>query len=230
MMLDKIQIYCIYTSIICKIEQRSSTIANYVHKGDLPENLSLQGDLAVDTETKGLNILLRDRLCVVQLSDGNGDAHLVQLSPEDYAKAPRLKALLSDPKRTIICHYARFDITALKHYLGIDIPNIYCTKIASKLTRTYSDKHGLKDLCAELLNVEISKQQQSSDWSAEELSEAQVEYAAADVLHLHALRKKLDEMLKEEGRTTLAKQCFDFLPVRMELDMQGWESMDIFKH
>lgn len=186
------------------------------------------GDLAVDTEAMGLNNL-RDRLCVVQLSDGKGDAHLVQIDPKTF-KAPRLKALLEDNNRTKIFHFARFDVAILRHYLKADVRPIYCTKIASKLCRTYTDRHGFKDLCRELLSQDISKQQQSSDWGADELTPEQVNYAASDVLYLHDLRAKLNVMLEREGRTELAQSCFDFLPARAALDLEGWNDIDIFAH
>lgn len=199
-----------------------------MHKGDLPAKLVLKGDLAVDTEAMGLNNK-RDRLCVVQVSDGNGDAHLVKFEPGKY-DAPNLKALLSDPKRTKIFHFARFDLSIMREYLGLRLSNIYCTRTASRLARTYTDRHGYKDICRELLSVDISKQQQSSDWGAGELSPEQVEYAASDVLHLHKLREKLNEMLIREGRMELAQACFGFLPFRAELDLAGWEDEDIFAH
>lgn len=199
-----------------------------MHKGDLPADVMFDGDLAVDTEAMGLNNL-RDRLCVVQLSDGNGDAHLVQIDPKTF-KAPRLKALLEDNNRTKIFHFARFDVAILRHYLKADVRPIYCTKIASKLCRTYTDRHGFKDLCRELLTQDISKQQQSSDWGADELTPEQVNYAASDVLYLHDLRAKLNVMLEREGRTELAQSCFDFLPARAALDLEGWNDIDIFAH
>lgn len=205
-------------------------IKNYLHAGDLPADIKFNGDIAIDTETKGLNILLRDRLCVVQMKDATGDTHLVQLGLDDYATAKNLKKALSDESQTKIFHYARFDVAVIKHYLGVEIKNIYCTKIASKLARTYTDKHGLKDICKELLNADISKQQQCSDWGAVKLSKEQIDYAASDVLHLHALRTKLDLILKTEGRYELAKQCFAFLPTRVELDLKGWAESDIFSH
>ncbi|MEM7192733.1 MAG: ribonuclease D [Pseudomonadota bacterium] len=183
--------------------------------------------IAVDTETLGLNPH-RDRLCLVQLSDGDGSAALVQISPG--ADAPELKRLLSDESVLKIFHYARFDVAVLKHYLGVDTAPLYCTKIASKLARTYTDRHGLKDLCRELLGIEISKQQQSSDWGADTLSPEQLNYAASDVLYLHALKDRLDEMLVREGRAHLAKACFSFLPARTELDLAGWAELDIFAH
>jgi ribonuclease D len=186
------------------------------------------GDIAVDTEAMGLNNK-RDRLCVVQLSDGNGDAHLVQFAKGAY-NAPNLTALLTDPKRVKIFHFARFDLSIMKAYLGIRLSNIYCTRTASRLVRTYTERHGYKDICRELLGVDISKQQQSSDWGADSLSPEQVEYAASDVLHLHKLREKLDEMLEREGRTELAQACFNFLPFRAELDLAGWEEVDLLAH
>ncbi len=171
----------------------------------------------------------RDRLCVVQLSDGGGDAHLVKFANGEY-NAPNLLKLLGDPKRTKLFHFARFDLAIMRHYLGIRLENIYCTRTASRLARTYSDKHGYKDICKELLGVDVSKQQQSSYWGAESLSEDQINYAASDVLHLHKLRAKLDDMLAREGRAELVKAAFDFLPFRAELDLAGWENEDIFAH
>ncbi len=203
-------------------------MTNHLHKGDLPEGLDLGSIVAVDSETMGLNPL-RDRLCVVQLSAGDGDAHLVQLNRKTF-DASRLKQLLADPQILKIFHFARFDIAAFAHWLKVETTPVYCTKIASKLTRTYTDRHGLKDLTRELLGVEISKQQQSSDWGAETLTEAQIDYAASDVLYLHALREKLEAMLAREGRAVLAEACFDFLPVRARLDLEGWADTDIFAH
>lgn len=203
-------------------------MTNHLHKGDLPEALDLGAIIAIDSETMGLNPH-RDPLCVVQLSSGDGDAHLVQLDRETY-DAPRLKALLTDPKVLKIFHFARFDIAAFQHWLGVKTSPVYCTKIASKLCRTYTDRHGLKDVTRELIGIEISKHQQSSDWGAEKLSNAQIEYAASDVLHLHALREKLDAMLAREGRRDLAQACFDFLPTRAALDLAGWPETDIFAH
>ena len=203
-------------------------MTNYLHKGDLPEGLNLGAVVAVDSETMGL-IPHRDPLCVVQLSAGDGNAHLVQLDRKTY-DAPRLKALLADKKVLKIFHFARFDVAAFKQWLGVDTASVYCTKIASKLCRTYTDRHGLKDVSRELLSVEISKQQQSSDWGAAELSDAQIDYAASDVLHLHALKEKLDAMLAREGRTALAHACFEFLPYRAALDLAGWPEVDIFAH
>ena len=186
------------------------------------------GDIAVDTEAMGLNNK-RDRLCVVQLSDGNGDAHLVKFAAGEY-NAPNLVKLLTDETRTKIFHFARFDISIMRHYLGIKIAPLYCTRTASRLARTYSDKHGYKDICKELLGVDVSKQQQSSYWGTETLSNDQVEYAASDVLHLHKLKAKLEDMLSRENRTHLAQAVFDFLPFRAELDLAGWENEDIFAH
>lgn len=203
-------------------------MTNHLHKGDLPEGLDLGPVVAIDSETMGL-IPHRDPLCVVQLSAGDGDAHLVQLDRKTY-DAPRLKALLADTKVLKIFHFARFDVAAFKQWLGVETAPVYCTKIASKLCRTYTDRHGLKDVCRELLGVDISKQQQSSDWGADQLSDAQVDYAASDVLHLHALREKLDAMLAREGRMDLAEACFEFLPNRAALDLAGWPEVDIFAH
>ena len=198
------------------------------HKGDLPDLNRYADSVAVDSETLGLNPL-RDRLCVVQLSPGDGTADVVQIA-KGQTEAPNLKALLEDRNRTIIFHFARFDVAVLEHSLGISCAKIYCTKIASRLTRTYTDRHGLKDLVKELIGVDISKQQQSSDWAAETLSQAQLEYAASDVLHLHELRAHLDQRLAREERTELAKACFEFLPTRARLDLAGWPETDIFAH
>jgi ribonuclease D len=203
-------------------------MTNHLHKGDLPAGLNLGAVVAIDSETMGL-ITKRDALCVVQLSAGDGDAHVVQLDRKSY-DAPNLKALLIDSAVLKIFHYARFDIAAFKHWLGVDTTPLYCTKIASKLCRTYTDRHGLKDLTRELLGVDMSKQQQSSDWGAKTLSPAQIDYAASDVLHLHALRNRLEEMLAREGRTELAQACFEFLPIRAALDLEGWPETDIFAH
>jgi ribonuclease D len=201
-----------------------------LHRGDLPDLTRYTDSVAIDTETMGLNPH-RDRLCVVQLSNGDGSADVVQipkgLGPSD---APNLKALLADTKITKIFHFARFDLAVLYHSLGVMPQPVYCTKIASRLTRTYTDRHGLKDLVREVLNIDLSKQQQSSDWGAPLLSEAQLAYAAADVLHLHALRERLDAMLAREGRLELAQACFEFLPSRAKLDLSGWEAEDIFAH
>jgi ribonuclease D len=199
-----------------------------LHKGDLPADLTFPGSVAIDTETLGLNPL-RDRLCLVQLSSGDGSAHLVQLDPATY-DAPHLKALLADPSVLKIFHFARFDLAVLQQYLGVLVTPIYCTKIVSKLVRTYTDRHGLKDITAELLGIELSKQQQSSDWGQGTLSQQQLAYAASDVLHLHALKAKLDGMLVREGREALAQAAFDFLPVRAQLDLAGYGETDIFSH
>jgi ribonuclease D len=199
-----------------------------LHKNDLPAGLSFPNGIAIDSETMGLNPH-RDRLCLVQISAGDGNAHLVQFDGKDWS-APRLKALLADASVLKIFHFARFDMAMLKQYLGVLPQPIYCTKIASKLVRTYTDRHGLKDLCAELLGVDLSKQQQSSDWGAEKLTDQQKHYAASDVLHLHALKAKLDAMLEREGRLTEAQACFAFLGTRAGLDLAGFAEMDIFAH
>jgi ribonuclease D len=199
-----------------------------LHRGDLPDLARFKGSVAIDTETMGLNPH-RDRLCVVQLSTGDGSADVVQIPPGPI-NAPNLKALLGDTSITKIFHFARFDLAALFHALGVMPQPVYCTKIASKLTRTYTDRHGLKDLVSEVLNVNLSKQQQSSDWGTDALSEAQVAYAASDVLHLHGLREQLDAMLKRDGRAELAAACFAFLPTRAKLDLLGWGEEDIFAH
>lgn len=199
-----------------------------LHKNDLPDSLHFEGALAVDSETLGLNPL-RDRLCVVQLSSGDGTAHLVQFDGTDYS-APNLKAVLSDPNLVKIFHFARFDLAALYQYLGVWAAPVFCTKIASKLTRTYTDRHGLKDLTRELISVDLSKQQQSSDWGAETLSEAQMAYAASDVLYLHQLMEILIVRLKREDRFEIAQKTFAYLPTRAELDLAGWAESDIFAH
>ena len=200
----------------------------HIHEGDLPAGLDLGPEVAVDSETMGLRFR-RDPLCVVQLSAGDGDAHVVRLHRPAY-DAPRLKALLADPGVLKIFHYGRFDIAMFALYLGVTTGPVYCTKIASKLARTYTDRHGLKDVSRELLGVEMSKVQQSSDWGASKLSQEQLAYAASDVLHLHALRARLDAMLEREGRSHLAKAAFAFLPTRAQLDLAGWEEVDIFAH
>ena len=202
----------------------------YLHEEDLPPDLFAPGAaIAVDTETMGL-ITPRDRLCVVQLSDGGGDEHLVRFARgSDYA-APSLKRVLADPDRVKLYHFARFDLAAIRHYLGIVAAPVYCTKIASRLVRTYTDRHGLKDLVRELVGVEVSKQQQSSDWGSPTLTDAQKDYAASDVRFLHRMREELDRRLAREGRTALAQGCFDFLPHRAELDLAGWPEVDIFAH
>jgi len=199
-----------------------------LHKNDLPDGLDLGSIVAIDSETLGLNPY-RDRLCLAQLSAGDGTAHMVQFAAGGFA-APNLKRLLADPKVTKLFHYARFDVAMFRRHLGVMTTPIYCTKIASKLVRTYTDRHGLKDLVKELLNVDMSKEQQSSDWGAAELTEKQLAYAASDVTHLHRLKEVLDGMLAREGRTALAKSCFDFLPTRVELDLAGWPDTDIFAH
>jgi len=201
----------------------------HFHEEDLAEGVLAAGSIAVDTETMGL-ITPRDRLCVVQLSDGSGDEHLVRFAPgSDYA-APNLKAVLADESRLKLYHFARFDLAAIEHYLGVTAAPAYCTKTASRLVRTYTDRHGLKELCRELLNTDISKQQQSSDWGAPELSDAQRDYAASDVRYLHRLKEELDRRLEREGRMALAQACFDFLPHRARLDLAGWPEIDIFAH
>ena len=199
-----------------------------LHEGDLGPHVAFAGSVAIDTETLGLKPH-RDRLCLVQLSAGDGTAHLVQLSGGDYA-APRLKALLADPAILKVFHFARFDLAMLERYLGVMTAPVYCTKIASKLVRTYTDRHGLKDLCGELLGLDMSKQQQSSDWGADKLSDQQQAYAASDVLHLHQLKVRLDLMLAREGRTELAAAAFRFLPTRARLDLAGFDDVDVFAH
>jgi len=203
-----------------------------LHQGDLPDGLDLGGSIAIDTETMGLNPH-RDRLCLVQLSAGDGHCHLVRIpvTPQGtLVAAPNLKRLLSDARVIKLFHFARFDIASLKHALGVMAQPIYCTKTASRLVRTFTDRHGLKDLCKDLLGIELKKEQQTSDWGAPELTQEQLRYAATDVVHLHALKAKLDEMLAREGRTSLAQACFDFLPARAELDLAGWAEVDIFAH
>ena len=199
-----------------------------LYKGDLPSGLDLGPAVAVDTETLGL-VPRRDKLCLVQLSGGDGNAHLVQLDRGSY-DAPNLKALFTDPSVTKIFHYARFDVAVIRHYLGVDTAPLYCTKIASKLTRTYTDRHGLKDLTKELLGIELNKQQQSSDWGAHVLSDAQKQYAAQDVIYLHELKSRLDQMLAREGREEIARACFAFIPARAALDLAGWSEDDVFAH
>ena len=199
-----------------------------LYKGDLPPGIDFGSSVAVDTETLGL-VPRRDKLCLVQLSAGDGNAHLVQLDRASY-DAPNLKALFANPDVTKIFHYARFDVAVIKHYLGVDTSPLYCTKIASKLTRTYTDRHGLKDLVKELLGIELNKQQQSSDWGAHMLSDPQKQYAAQDVLYLHELKSRLDQMLSREGREAVARACFDFIPTRAALDLSGWTEEDVFAH
>ncbi len=203
-------------------------MANYLYHGDLPDDLDLGPVVAIDCETMGLNPH-RDRLCVVQMSGGDGNAHLVQIE-KGQTTAPNLCAMLENPDVLKLFHFGRFDIAAMYNTFGALAAPVYCTKIASKLVRTYTDRHGLKNLLQELLGIDISKQQQSSDWGAPELSEAQLDYAASDVLHLHQLRDALDRMLAREGRVSLAQSCFDFLPTRAKLDLAGWPEIDIFAH
>jgi len=200
----------------------------HYHKGDLPADIDLGPIVAVDTETLGLS-LTRDMLCVVQLSAGDGAAHVVQMNRADY-DCPNLKRVLADNAVEKILHFARFDVAMVEKYLGVTMAPVFCTKIASKLVRTYTDRHGLKDVTRELVGADMNKQQQSSDWGADELSPAQLDYAASDVLHLHQLREKLGMMLEREGRTALARACFDFLPTRAKLDLAGWPEIDIFAH
>ena len=199
-----------------------------LHHGDLPADVSFGATVAIDTETMGLNPH-RDRLCLVQLSGGDGNAHLVKMARGPY-KAPRLAALLADPKVLKLFHFGRFDIAVLEHALGVKCEPVYCTKIAAKLTRTFTDRYGLKNLCQEILGVDLSKQQQTSDWGAETLTEEQMAYAASDVLYLHQLKTRLDAMLTREGRMGLATAAFEFLPHRAALDAAGWEDIDIFAH
>ena len=206
----------------------SGAMTNHLYKSDLPDGLDLGPVVAIDCETMGLNPH-RDRLCVVQLSGGDGDAHIVQIS-KGQTEAPNLVAMLTDPQVLKIFHFGRFDIAAMMHAFGVQTAPVYCTKIASRLVRTYTDRHGLKNLLQELLNIDISKQQQSSDWGAETLSEAQLDYAASDVLYLHQLREALNERLAREGRAEMAQACFDFLPMRAKLDLDGWPETDIFAH
>lgn len=203
-------------------------MTNHLHTGDLPGDLDLGPRVAVDTETQGLS-LVRDRVCLVQLSAGDGDAHIVQLDRTDY-DCPNLKALMADRAVEKLFHFARFDVAVLLRDLGVETAPVFCTKIASKLVRTYTDRHGLKDVAREIAGVELSKQQQSSDWAAAELSQAQIDYAASDVLYLHAIADGLTAMLAREHRLDLARACFDFLPTRARLDLAGWESVDIFAH
>jgi ribonuclease D len=203
-------------------------MANHLYRGDLPDGLDLGPVVAIDSETMGL-LPARDRLCVVQLSSGDGDAHLVQIA-QDQTEAPNLTRLLADPDVLKLFHFGRFDIAVLLNRFGVLTAPVYCTKIASRLVRTYTDRHGLKDLLREMLEVDISKQQQSSDWGADTLSVAQIEYAASDVLYLHRLKAALDARLVRENRAELARACFDFLPQRARLDLAGWDEIDIFAH
>ena len=200
----------------------------YLYKNDLPDNITFGNIIAIDTEAMGLNPA-RDRLCLIQLYDGEGDCHLVQFDGFDY-NSPNLQKILIDKSKIKIFHYARFDMAAIKYALGINLENIYCTKIASKIARTYTHSHGLKDICKELLDIEISKKKQSSDWGNISLSKEQVAYAANDVLHLHNIRIKLNEILEREKRFELVNACFSFLPTRVELDLKGWVDKDVFSH
>lgn len=200
----------------------------HLHKNDLPDGMDWGRSVAVDTETQGLS-LVRDKLCLVQLSDGNGDAHIVQVDRQTY-DCPNLKALMENPDVEKIFHFARFDVAIMKRDLGVDINPVFCTKIASGLVRTYTDRHGLKDICRELLGVDLSKQQQSSDWASDVLTKAQLDYAASDVLYLHQLKSILAARLFREERFEVAKACFDFLPARAQLDLLGWNDIDIFSH
>ncbi|WP_430427232.1 ribonuclease D [Parasphingorhabdus sp.] len=199
------------------------------HEEDLPANVLADGPVAVDTETMGLQTL-RDRLCLLQISDGNGDEHLVRFGPHSDYQAPNLKAVLADRNRIKLYHFARFDLAAIQHYMGVMAEPVFCTKIASRLIRTYTDRHGLKELVRELLSQEISKQQQSSDWGGPELSDPQKEYAASDVRYLHRLQAELELRLAREGRLEMAQACFEFLPHRARLDIMGWPEVDIFSH
>jgi ribonuclease D len=201
----------------------------HFHEEDLPADVLAPGPVAVDTETMGL-ITPRDRLCLLQISDGQGDEHLVRFNPDSDYAAPNLRAVLADPARLKLYHFARFDLAAISHYLGVMAEPVYCTKTASRLVRTYTDRHGLKELVKEILQTDISKQQQSSDWGGPELNDAQRDYAASDVRYLHRLRDELDKRLAREGRTALAQACFDFLPHRAMLDLEGWPEIDIFAH
>ena len=204
-------------------------MAIYFHEEDLPQGVLAEGPVAVDTETMGLNSH-RDRLCLLQISDGQGDEHLVRFGPDSQYDAPNLKAILADPARLKLYHFARFDLAAIEQYLGVTAAPVYCTKIASRLVRTYTDRHGLKELVRELLGQEISKQQQSSDWGGPELSDAQKDYAASDVRYLHRMKEELDRRLVREGRMDMAEACFAFLPMRAKLDLVGWPEPDIFAH
>lgn len=203
-------------------------MTNHLHKGDLPDGLDLGNLVAIDSETLGLNPH-RDRLCLVQLSAGDGDCHLVQFAVGQY-DAPNLRRMMADPDCTKLFHFARFDVAMMQRYLQVTCAPVYCTKIASKLVRTYTDRHGLKDLCRELLGIDLSKVQQSSDWGADTLTPQQLDYAASDVLYLHQLKARLDEMLQREGREAFAQACFEFLPTRAALDLAGWPDVDIFAH
>jgi ribonuclease D len=201
---------------------------NFIYKNDLPDNFKLENSIAIDTETMGLNIT-RDRLCLAQISTGNGEAHIIQFEKNNYL-APNFKKILTNPDILKIFHFARFDLATLKHHLGVNINNIYCTKIASRLCRTYTDSHGLKSICEELLGVEISKKQQSSDWGQAEINSKQLEYAGSDVIYLHALKEKLNSMLIRENRLEIYNSCINFLPSRVDLDLIGFANLDIFSH
>lgn len=201
----------------------------YFHEEDLPADVLGKGSVAVDTETMGL-LPGRDRLCLVQISDGGPDQHLVRFAPNSAYSAPNLKAVLADRSRVKIYHFARFDLAAIERYLGVEAGPVFCTKIASRLTRTYTDRHGLKELCREMLSQDLSKTQQSSDWGAPDISEAQRDYAASDVRYLHALKAAFETKLEREGRTAMAQACFDFLPMRARIDLAGWPEIDIFAH
>lgn len=203
-------------------------MAIYFYKNDLPQNVQFKDSIAIDCETMGLN-LSRDRLCLIQISSGDGNAHLVQFEQGNY-DAPNLKKILADESILKIFHFARFDLAAIKHYLDIEIKNLYCTKVASKLVRTYTDSHGLKSICEELLGIEISKKQQSSDWGNIDITDKQKDYAASDVLHLHKLKTKLDLMIKREGREDILKAAFEFMPIRVKMDLIGFGGLDIFAH
>lgn len=213
---------------VTQVTKKGAFVANHVYQGDLPDDLDLGQIVAIDCETMGL-VPQRDRLCVVQLSGGDGNAHLVQIA-KGQKSAPNLERVLTDPTVLKLFHYGRFDIAAMYHAFGSLTAPVYCTKIASKMVRTYTDRHGLKNLTQELIGVDISKQQQSSDWGAPELTKAQVDYAASDVLYLHRLREALNDRLAREGRTDMAQACFDFLPTRALLDLEGWPDSDIFAH
>ena len=210
------------------VSTKGYKVTIHFYQDDIPSELDFGASIAIDTETQGLN-LQRDRLCLIQLSSGNGDAHLVQFEKKKY-NAPNLRKLLSDKKTLKIFHFARFDLAAIKIYLEIQCAPVFCTRIASRLTRTYTDKHGLKDICSELIGVEISKQQQQSDWASSELSLNQQEYAASDVLYLHQLKDVLEHRLKRENRLEIARGCFDFLKYQVDLDIQGWGEQNIFAH
>lgn len=220
--------FCKGLSAQCCSKQKARRMPHHVYSGDLPDDLDLGPEVAIDCETMGLHPH-RDRLCVVQLSGGDGTAHLVQIE-KGQTSAPNLEKLLANPKVLKLFHFGRFDIAALYNAFGVVTAPVYCTKIASRLVRTYTDRHGLKALLQELLSIDISKQQQSSDWGAPTLSQAQIEYAASDVLYLHKLRDALDGMLEREGRKEIAQTCFDFLPTRAKLDLMGWPDTDIFAH